>query len=421
MYFRIIRNNKILAQGTEILELSITHSLNEISTVQLSIPAKYYKFFANRVEVEVIDANFFERIRITNVTIDKPDEKLSLENDEVLGEWETENIPTNVAKKNASVSALLTQDDFRYRRQRWEIQFNYDTSSEETFDYEFSRENKLDGLKKILSMTEDLFFRTPRNTDRVLEISRFGEKKNFVVSDSGFPDDCITGNHRVMATLSSISIENDSSNIINLAVAISDKSDGGATSVTLRDVYNNPSLQKEGFPVIITGNVINTQSTGTGYDFPQYAPNTLNEYAVMDELGIQQEDGDIYEGTFSSNDIQPIQEDGKTLSNADRIKAAQTLYNKSIRKLKNSRRLITYKTTIENLPNDIDVGDKIRLIINNSMKEYIDCMPKEYQVIYSDDYFYLMEFTQTYQSNGTWLYEITLAKTLQDLLNNRES
>ena len=173
-----------------------------------------------------------------------------------------------------------------------------------------------------------MYWRVNRYDPYQIDIGIFGRQQDVLITEDTYfiSLDDITENY------------ND---VINIGVVMSDKSDGGASSLTLRDIFYNKSLMIQGFPVIKTGRVVNSQRSFDYPQIPQFAPEIIGEeFALMDEEGIALEAGQLYWGTVTTNDIQAIAEDNKELTDDDRINATEQLYYSAIRKLKNSRRKV---------------------------------------------------------------------------------
>lgn len=406
MLFTILYHGEKVVVGSDILSTSDTYDINTAPTFDVTLPIRYLNALRWKVEIviEFDDGRLWHGILVSK-EIDKKAETIQCNFDHVLSEWSLQCIPINVAKKKQLVSEIMKDKDIIYNKTDWTIAVQDDA----TVEYEFSRENKLEALEKIVGMTDNLSYRLLRDKDRVIQIGKFGEHKNLLVTKDNILD--------------GLTISDDATNIINYAVSLSDKTEGGATSVTLKEVHDDPTLQDPEFPVIITGNKINTQAPQIGFSFHEYAPNNVNEYAVLDETGIERENGDVYEGTFSTNDVQPIQEDGKTITNEDRIMASKMLYQKAIRKLRFSRRNLTYQFGLADLPVDINVGDKIKLVFKNNISYFEPCNVDIFNtenVLDINDWFYITSIQRDQQSDGTDRYNLTVAQDLVPFLTSRE-
>lgn len=400
-----MRDGEKIDEFTSVDTLEITYSGNDIPTINVAVDSRIAPYLMRKCELHIEGYGEIIDVEVTGADLNIGDGNISVTCTQLFNEWEKETIPVNISKKNTSVKTLLQDKEFVYKRNPWTIIF--DTSSElnQKFEYEFSRESKPEALDKAISMTTDIMKRIPRNSFRVLEVGKFGQKKEFRVTS---------------LNATSVSMSTDGANIKNMVVPIADKSDGGASSLTLRDlITQDSSVVLDDFPIIDTGFQVNTQAMDIGYDFPQYAPNHKNEFAVIDTYGLEVEDGVIYEGTFSANDLQPIQEDGKKITNADRIKATETLYNTVVRLLKNSRRQLSFTVGLDYFPDDINVLDKIQFAIADCVPNYSACMTEfERNVYASDEWFWVTEIHMVATDCG-WTYEVTLAKDLASILGNR--
>lgn len=408
MYFEIIYRGKTLITGDDLLATSFRYEINKEPSFSAKLPIKYYPYLMYKNEIKIhLDAEHLIHGLIMSKTIDKTEERIDVEYEHVLFEWTYQSVPTNVAKKGGFVSTLMKDPDIVYQAKNGEDPWTIKVYDDCEIEYEFSRETKREALDKIIELTPDLNWRVTRSADKTLEIGKFGEHKEVLVSYENILDN--------------LEIEDDNSAIINYAVTLSDKNEGGATSVTLKEVFEHPELQIEGFPVIITGQTINTQSPQVGYNFTEYAPNTINEYAVIDEEGIRRENGDIYEGTYTNNDIQPIQEDGKEITNEDRIKTSQMLYQSTVRKNKMSRRNLKYTFSLGDIPADLNVGDMVRLVFKNNVDTYSGCYGLQTTpVIKSDAWLYVLTIDLQIQDNGSVVYQLTVAQDISSYNVTRE-
>lgn len=304
---------------------------------------------------------------------------------------------------------IYEDDNFAYPG--WEIEFS-EKAEKEKIDYVYSRQNKLDALTKTCELTEDLFWRVGFTGEKLIEISEFGEKKPYIVS---LKPEGIT-NIRILAEPK---IDYDFEDIINVATVYSAKSDSGMSSLTMREVYNDESLQNEMFPVIILKPEVNNER-----DYSKYiqqpkaiAPNNELEYAVLDLEGIAEAGGYLIESSFAFNDISPFavdQENGKTtkITDKDRILAATQAYKAAIRKLKAARVKYSLEITTTELPVDINVGDKVRFVYENDLFIMESCTNYMKILLTYDDYFYVTKIG--YEIDGTGEVDtITLAKELE--------
>lgn len=401
----IIRNGKKLKRFTDVIDLGITYSGNGVPTCNLTMDIRMLPYVTRKCELIVSHGGETIRLMVRASDVSVKNKTCSITTEHIFSEWEDESVPVNIAIKNRTIKDVMRSKDFKVLKHDWNIE--YDGSQElieDKVDYEFSREPKSEALDKMLSQTETILKRFPRNRNRIIQLGKFGEKKQFRVP--------------VDTSINDISMEMDSSSVCNMVVPLADKGDGGASALTIRDSFVYRYGLQNDFPIVLTGATINTQSTQTGYDFPQYAPNNTGEYAVMDRMGIEMEDGEIYESTFSANDMQPIQEEGKTLSNEDRLLASDKLYKASIRFLKNHRRQLKFKIPLAELPRDVDVLDRVKFDMSLWFPHITDAMTPYESAVYSvSDWFYVTSIVMTANGDG-WQYQIELAKDLAGIYGN---
>lgn len=289
----------------------------------------------------------------------------------------------------------------------WEIDFQ-DNSGTEKIDYVYSRQNKLEALTRTMELTSDLWWRVGLWNEKLIQIGKFGTKKPYIISTkpSGVNNIRMIGEPR---------IDYDFENVVNVATVYSDKSDGGMSSLTLREVYMNPQYQKDGFPVVILHANANNERDYSKYisQYPTLAPNNEIEYAVIDEASIALESGTVIEGTFSFNDLSPFEIDTKTISDSKRIKAARTVYDAVVKKLIEARRSYDVIITTEPLPCDVEVGDKITFLYDNKLWEQTECSSYWKKILsYSDD-FYISRIEYNYDELGNLTNNLTLTKWLK--------
>ena len=210
-------------------------------------------------------------------------------------------------------------------------------------------------------------------------------------------------------------VEADLENVINVATVYSDKSDGGMSSLTLREVYMDKSLQKDKFPVVILHSNVNNERDYRMYtdQYPKLAPNNEIEFAILDEESIALESGTLIEGSYSFNDLSPFELDSKTITDAKRIKAAKTVYDATVKKLIQSRRSYDLKLTTEHLPTDLLAGDKVKFIYNNEIWFLDACSNYWKKIISYDDWFYITHITYNIDEYGNEWCELTLTKWLK--------
>lgn len=278
--------------------IEIDEELMSVPTTSLTLPAEYYGMCANGLKCMKIhfNGNVYDGI-IFGVDTNKEDETIDVTLTHLASSWDFRQVPTNKAVKALPIPDIYKDKDFIYD-DSWTFEFD-DTAKEETIDYVYSRQGKLEAITQTIELTQDLWWRIPLNKSKVFQIGVFGE-------DSGYFLSTKKSSKKGIQIISEPSITEDYSNVINLATVYSDESDGGVTSLSLREVYNDKSLQDEKFPVIIIDNHINNERDYDYANYPKVAPNTQLEYAVMDTESIALESGYLREGSFAFNDLSPF-------------------------------------------------------------------------------------------------------------------
>lgn len=302
-------------------------------------------------------------------------------------------------------------EDHNFAYPGWNITFSKKASSTK-IDYVYSRQNKLDALTKTCELTSDLAWRVGFKNEKKIEISQFGAHKPYIVSlkPSG------KTNIRIVTEPQ---IEYDFENIINVATIYSAKSDSGMSSLTMREIYDDASLQYDGFPVIILKPDVNNER-----DYSKYikqpkavAPNNELEYAVIDLEGVAEAGGYLIESSFAFNDISPFavdDESGKTttITDKDRVLAAKQAYEAAIKKLKAARAKYSIEIDTEEIPVDVNVGDMVRLIYDNDVLILEACSNYMKKILSYDDYFYVTKISYDIDESGAEIDTITLSKEL---------
>lgn len=300
---------------------------------------------------------------------------------------------------------IYSNDQFVYPG--WEVDIASEAETE-MIDYVYSRQNKLEALTKTCELTPDLFWRVGNINQKVVQIGKFGEKKPYIVSLKPAGETNIQ-------ILEEPTLDYDYENVINVATVYSQKSDSGMSSLTLREVYNDTKLQDEDFPVVILRENVNNERDYRRYitQYPELAPNNELEYAVLDVKSIALESGTLIEGTFAFNDLGSFNIESKRIKNEQRIKAGQQVYKAAIRKLKESRRTMNLSCTVSELPPDLMVGDRVRLIYSNSIWNLEACSNYYKKILDMDDWFYITSMEYSIEADGTETDRITLSKWMK--------
>lgn len=408
-FFEIIENGKITKRGKQILNtLNWSNELMYVPTTQIVLPIAYQGFLNGREEIKLyINKKVFHGI-VTGYELDKVAETISVDLTHVVSEWEYRQVSTNLAAKNRTVNDIYSTLDFRYPG--WNVGYMQDSATR-LIDYVYSRQNKLEGLTKTCELTNDLFWRAGFNFGRKLEIGTFGDKKPYKFSTKPTTKQ----NIRI---ITEPTISHEFENVINVCTVYGEKSDSGMSSMSLREIYEEKGAQHPKFPVVILKKGINNER---GYDyikFTKLAPNNDLEYAVIDSESIALESGKVIEGSFAFNDLAPFNTDSKEITDEDRAKAAKTAYDSAVKKLRQSRRSYAIDLVVEELPADINVGDKVRLMYDNRLLIVEECSNYMKKILSKDDWFYITKIDYEFDQNGGESNNVTLEKFLK---TDRES
>ena len=307
--------------------------------------------------------------------------------------------------------------DMNFAYPGWQIDFQ-DDSGNEMIDYVYSRQNKLEALTQTMELTDDLWWRVGLWNEKLVQIGKFGEKKPYTLSTKP------SGKTNIRI-IEEPTIDYDFENVVNVATVYSDKSDGGMSSLTLREAYMDEELlekgvitkriQKDGFPVVILHSNANNERDYSQYisQYPKLAPNNEIEYAIIDEESVALEQGTVIEGTYAFNDLSPFEIEGKRISDRKRARAARSVYNTVVKKLIQARRSHNVKVVTEPIPCDLEVGDRIRFIYDNKIFHLEACSSYWKKILSLSDWWYVTAITYNYDEYGNLTNELTLAKWLK--------
>lgn len=375
-----------------------------------------------------------DKVAITSVTIQKCETKEGSDEEEckdaTLGDEGTYKVTLSTAKgtkltievqveekyepeygtlEDPSVADKLLDiyNDTNFAYPGWQIEWLNGAESR-YIDYVYSKQNKLEALTQTVELTEDLWWRVGFWDEKRVQIGTFGDEKPYIISTKP------SGKTNIRM-IQEPTVEADLENVINVATVYSDKSDGGMSSLTLREVYMDKSLQKDKFPVVILHSNVNNERDYRMYidQYPKLAPNNEIEFAILDEESIALESGTLIEGSYSFNDLSPFELDSKTITDEKRVKAAKTVYDATVKKLVQSRRSYDLKLTTEHLPIDLLAGDKVKFIYDNSIWHLDACSNYWKKILSYNDFFYITHITYNIDEYGNEYCELTLTKWLK--------
>lgn len=373
-----------------------------------------YRHKSQSVEVTSIETDFKNEVGIYELTASTArgtSITVKIEVKSGSGDYSTLDDPAVVDQ----LEDIYSDTNFAYPG--WQIDFQ-DDSATRMIDYVYSRQNKLEALTETMELTDDLWWRVGLWNEKRVEIGRFGDIKPYTLSTKP------SGKTNIRI-IEEPTIDYDFENVVNVATVYSDKSDGGMSSLTLREAYMDEELlekgiieeriQKEGFPVVILHDNANNERDYSMYisQYPTLAPNNEIEYAIIDEESVALEQGTVIEGTYAFNDLSPFEIESKKVNDAKRARAAKSVYDAVVKKLIQARRSHNVKVVTEPIPCDLEVGDRIRFLYDNRIFHLEACSSYWKKILSLSDLWYVTAITYNYDEYGNLTNELTLAKWLK--------
>ena len=396
------------------MDISAVDGLTDKSIIKIAkAKAWVYRHPKDTIDIEITANDIKEKVGRYFVTFQTVTGKTSLTIDVTV--TDEENYPTLEPAVVDNLQDIYNDMNMAYPG--WQIDWQ-DDSADRYIDYVYSRQNKLEALTQTMEITPDLFWRVGFTGEKVIEVGKFGKKMPYSVSTKPSGE-----TNRRMITEPEVTP--DYENVINVATVYSERSDGGMGTLTLREVYNDEELvekgiikkkiQKEKFPVVILRANVNNERDYSQYidQYPKLAPNNELEYAILDTESIALESGILIEGTFAFNDLGAFNVESKKITDAKRVQAATTVYNAGIRKLKEARRNYRFEVTVEEMPPEVNVGDKIRVLYDNSIWNLGECSNYWKKILQMSDYFYIERMTWDIDVTGKETNTLTLVKYLK--------
>ena len=270
----------------------------------------------------------------------------------------------------------------------------------------FSSTNKLAALNEACESTENLHWRvdlSDREQDHII-VGEFGDLKDTIIAQSPLPeDDCSdTDNSRYVTMLTEPTYTADYTNHYNRAVVFCGDVGYGILHLTLKAVYEDKSLWKDGFPLGMYKYELNVQNE-TAYapedaseeeeceirkinnervyknnEALVLANNDNREYFVTDTKTLHEyDDGIIKQVVYNFSDLYPIPDLSGTdenceeieymITDEDRIEITKRAYWKAIRLLKSQRPVHTWQFNCGALPASVADGDKVTFMYTKKM------------------------------------------------------
>lgn len=270
----------------------------------------------------------------------------------------------------------------------------------------FAATNKLEALSEVLKYTEDVHFRVSLTKQNTIEIGRFGGSSHIIISPEAVPEDgCETDeidklNENYLTMLTEPTFNVDYTNHFNRAVVFCGDVGYGILHLTLKQIYENPSLQLPDFPVGKYDKQINQQPE-TEYDEEKeshpkinnekiykdneaisFAENDNREYYVTDTVQLERDGGVVRCAVYNFSDMYPIPDTtgedslGETIeyviTDADRLEMSKQAYWRACRALKSQRPEYAYSFNCTAIPNWVGDGDKLHFVYTKKENVPVD-------------------------------------------------
>ena len=421
MYAKIINGDEERYPSMEIAEddlltsIEVSYELMQVPAITFTLPARYGKYLSGNSIIELRTDDFIYVGYVVNKQLDVASYTIAVNTSHIVGRLDKRNLPSNVTAKGNTIKDVFDMMWSFWVKKDGVIKdelmalFTYNLIGnevvEQTVEYEFSHESVLEFLTKICELTESIYWRINRFNPYQIDVGVFGDKKEVLIDKDNY-------------FISMNSVDEDYSEVMTHAYALSDKSDGGASTLTLRDIFwNHKDWIDPKFPIDIIQDEEARINSQRNKDYPRlivFAPENETEmYYITDVEGLALERGVSYWGTITNNDVQTIAKDNEALTDDDRLQATYQMYKKAIRKMKNSRRHITYTIITSPLPNrTLNAGDKVMFIADIDLTELSDCSNYYTKLLKENDWFYITRLTSRYEVGNALTMEVELSKAL---------
>ena len=391
---------------------SYTRSANTVPIGSFRIPITEVDKFDGNMDIKfIIREKMFDGI-VKKIDLDKENETAVVSIDHKISEWAFRQIPQNTTVKNRVFPDVFSTSPFLYSTD-WYVDYD-GTAQKEKINYAFSRQDHLEALTKAVELTSKLFWRVGTRYDRYLEVGKFGEEKPYIISEYNKNTPA-----NYLPIINGVSIARDFDNVFNTVTVYGEKSDSSQASLTLREAYldqkRKGSALIDGFPIVVLNPTVNNEQKKYYTDIAKIASNNTLEYAVIDEFGINLEQGKIIEKTASFNDVAPFENNNEPISDEERAKQSRIAYEAAVRRLKYAgRRREVITVTIGCLPCDLNVLDKVYFDYSNQLQLFDKCSRYCKKIYEASGYFYIEQIQTTYDNNFVETNTITLVKELRE-------
>lgn len=392
IFYEFYKNGTYVRDGLRVTGgIKITTGLDTLPTMTLSIPLEDLpeNNMANydiKVMIQVggkLKYTFWGVV--DNMDIDFANYQVSLNLSHRVARMREWTMPTGYVVKNTNISHVVSSDGINLgkpstvvdQRLPYDMEVVIKCLNDPTIEHEFSATNKFEALSELVNATEKCHWRVPLDADTpTVEIGEFGEASDIEISPNPvFNDDCEVTPQQYVTMLTEPTFAVDYTNHYNRAVVFCGDLGAGVFHLTLKEVYEDPSLQIEGFPVGMydkeinlqpepeyddKGKVINNEKVYKDNELVIYANNTNREYYVTDLQQLEEDGGIVKSTNFAFSNLHPIPKlsdtdpDGNEIeyqvTDADRREMAKRAYDKAVRELRAQRPEYTYQFNCTALP-----------------------------------------------------------------------
>lgn len=393
--------------------ISWTIGPNEIPMCSFTVPIYEAEKFDGHMDCKVIIyRKMFDGI-VKSINLNKDNETATIDLDHKIAEWEYRQIPNNYTVKNQTFPNVFCQSPFLHSTE-WYVDTDAQAHKEK-INYAFSRQSHLEALNKAVELTDNLWWRVGTRYERYLEIGAFGEKKNYILSESGQTE-------RHLKIIDQVNVSKEFEQVFNVVTVYGEKSDSSQASLTLREAYLDQQRKGhaliEGFPIVILNSTANKEQKNYYTDITKIASSNSLEFAILDEFSINLEQGKLIEKTVSMNDVAPFEDDGKSISDEERAKQSMIAYKAGVAQLKGARRRDVIKCRIGYLPCDLNVLDRIYFDYHNSIILFDKCSRYCKKIYVASDDFYILQIDTNFDNNFIETNTLTISKELYRDGNN---
>lgn len=243
----------VLHRGNKFLDtITINHSIDTVPTMSIRVPMSEIpqNYHLNRCEVKVFIGNkyvFYGIVDSYEVDYEKYSTTLNLSH--IVAKHRKDFMPVNLIVKNMPLKNLYDNMDFNISGFKYIFS---DKAAATRIEYTFSSENKLLAIDDALSQTEDIHWRVALKDEKVVEFSEMGFQTPVIFSQvRASLDECLDRQDKLLypTMLTEPKLTIDFTDHYNRVVVLCGDIGEGVVHLTLKNIYEDTSLQNPNFPV----------------------------------------------------------------------------------------------------------------------------------------------------------------------------